>query len=85
MKAARPILVGSRLTDLPLPTRAFTAAQSVFESIEGVGELRLIQASPRPGWFEPGEDGHRGVMRTYSYLGLFGYGVDGVIANRACS
>jgi arsenite/tail-anchored protein-transporting ATPase len=82
MKAARPIL--SRLTDLPLPQdEVFTAAQSVFESIEGVKELMS----------DPGVTSARLVVnpekmvidearRTYSYLGLFGYGVDGVIVNR---
>ena len=82
MKAARPIL--SRITDLPLPQdEVFTSAQSVFESIEGVKELMS----------DPGVTSARLVVnpekmvidearRTYSYLGLFGYGVDGVIVNR---
>ncbi len=82
MKAARPIL--SRLTDLPLPQdEVFTAAQSVFESIEGVKELmsdpsvtsaRLV-VNPEKMVIDE-------ARRTYSYLGLFGYGVDGVIVNR---
>ena len=82
MKAARPLL--SRLTDLPLPQdEVFTTAQSIFESIEGVKELMS----------DPGVTSARLVVnpekmvidearRTYSYLGLFGYGVDGVIVNR---
>jgi arsenite-transporting ATPase len=82
MKAARPIL--SRITDLPLPQdEVFTSAQSVFESIEGVKELMS----------DPGVTSARLVVnpekmvidearRTYSYLGLFGYGVDGVVVNR---
>ncbi len=82
MKAARPIL--SRLTDLPIPQdEVFTSAQSVFESIEGVKELMA----------DPGVTSARLVVnpekmvidearRTYSYLGLFGYGVDGVVVNR---
>ncbi|HVR80099.1 MAG TPA: ArsA family ATPase [Acidimicrobiia bacterium] len=82
MKAARPIL--SRVTDLPLPQdEVFTAAQSVFDSIEGVKELMS----------NPGVTSARLVVnpekmvidearRTYSYLGLFGYGVDGVVVNR---
>jgi arsenite/tail-anchored protein-transporting ATPase len=82
MKAARPIL--SRLTDLPLPQdEVFTTAQSIFEAIEGVKELMS----------DPGVTSARLVVnpekmvidearRTYSYLGLFGYGVDGVIVNR---
>jgi arsenite-transporting ATPase len=82
MRAARPIL--GRLTDLPLPEdEVFTAAQSVFVSIEGVRELMS----------NPGITSARLVVnpekmvidearRTYSYLGLFGYGVDGVVVNR---
>ncbi|MGA7097810.1 MAG: TRC40/GET3/ArsA family transport-energizing ATPase [Acidimicrobiia bacterium] len=82
MRAARPVL--SRFTDLPIPQdEVFTAAQSVFESIEGVKELMS----------DPGVTSARLVVnpekmvidearRTYSYLGLFGYGVDGVVVNR---
>jgi arsenite-transporting ATPase len=82
MKAARPIL--SRLTDLPLPQDdVFTTAQSVFESIEGVKKLmsdpsvtsaRLV-VNPEKMVIDE-------ARRTYSYLGLFGYGVDGVVINR---
>lgn len=82
MRAARPIL--SRLTDMPLPQdEVFSAAQSIFSSIEGVKELMA----------NPGVTSARLVVnpekmvidearRTYSYLGLFGYGVDGVVVNR---
>lgn len=82
MKAARPLL--SRITDLPLPQdEVFTAAQSVFESIDGVKELmsnpdvtsaRLV-VNPEKMVIDE-------ARRTYSYLGLFGYGVDGVVVNR---
>ena len=82
MKAARPIL--SRLTDLPIPQdEVFTSAQSVFDSIEGVKELmsdpevtsaRLV-VNPEKMVIDE-------ARRTYSYLGLFGYGVDGVVVNR---
>ncbi len=82
MKAARPIL--SRLTDLPIPQdEVFTTAQSVFKAIEGVKELmsdpeitsaRLV-VNPEKMVIDE-------ARRTYSYLGLFGYGVDGVIVNR---
>lgn len=82
MRAARPIL--SRITDLPLPQdEVFTSAQSVFESIEGVKELmsdsdvtaaRLV-VNPEKMVIDE-------ARRTYSYLGLFGYGVDGVVVNR---
>ncbi|HEY4606846.1 MAG TPA: ArsA family ATPase [Acidimicrobiia bacterium] len=82
MRAARPIL--SRFTDLPIPQdEVFTAAQSVFESIESVKELmsdpevtsaRLVINLEKMVIDE--------ARRTYSYLGLFGYGVDGVVVNR---
>jgi arsenite/tail-anchored protein-transporting ATPase len=82
MRAARPIL--TRLTDLPIPEdEVFSAAQSVFESIEGVRELmadptvtsaRLV-VNPEKMVIDE-------ARRTYSYLGLFGYGVDGVVVNR---
>ncbi|HEX6287181.1 MAG TPA: ArsA family ATPase [Acidimicrobiia bacterium] len=82
MKAARPLL--NRITNLPLPEdEVFTAAQSVFESVDGVKELmskpeitsaRLV-VNPEKMVIDE-------ARRTYSYLGLFGYGVDGVVVNR---
>jgi len=82
MKAARPLL--NRLTDLPIPEdEVFSAAQSVFESIEEVKELmsqpevtsaRLV-VNPEKMVIDE-------ARRTYSYLSLFGYGVDGVVVNR---
>ena len=82
MRAARPIL--NRLTDLPIPgDEVFSAAQSVFESIDDVKELlsqpdvtsaRLV-VNPEKMVIDE-------ARRTYSYLGLFGYGVDGVVVNR---
>lgn len=82
MKAARPLL--NRMTSLPIPEdEVFTAAQSVFESVEGVKELmsqpdvtsaRLV-VNPEKMVIDE-------ARRTYSYLGLFGYGVDGVVVNR---
>lgn len=82
MRAARPIL--NRITNLPLPKdEVFTAAQSVFESIEEVKELvgspeitsaRLV-VNPEKMVIDE-------ARRTYSYLGLFGYGIDGVVVNR---
>lgn len=82
MRAARPLL--SRLTDLPIPEdEVFSAAQSVFESVDGVKELmsnpevtsaRLV-VNPEKMVIDE-------ARRTYSYLGLFGYGVDGVVVNR---
>jgi arsenite-transporting ATPase len=82
MKAARPLL--SRLTDLPIPEdEVFSAAQSVFEGIEEIKELmsqpeitsaRLV-VNPEKMVIDE-------ARRTYSYLSLFGYGVDGVVINR---
>jgi arsenite-transporting ATPase len=82
MRAARPIL--SRITDLPLPRdEVFGAAQSVFDSIEGVKEL---MSSPEITSARLVVNPEKMVIdearRTYSYLGLFGYGVDGVVVNR---
>jgi arsenite-transporting ATPase len=72
------------LTSLPIPEdEVFTAAQSVFENVEGVKELmsqpevtsaRLV-VNPEKMVIDE-------ARRTYSYLGLFGYGVDGVVVNR---
>src|SRR5690606_264911 len=82
MRAARPLL--GKLTSLPLPEdEVFNAAQSIFKSIEGVRELmsqpevtsaRLV-VNPEKMVIDE-------ARRTYSYLGLFGYGVDGVVVNR---
>ncbi len=82
MKAARPIL--SRLTDLPLPQdEVFTTAQTIFESIEGVKELMSDPAVTSARLVvNPEKMVIDEARRTYSYLGLFGYGVDGVIVNR---
>ena len=82
MKAARPIL--SRLTDLPIPEdEVFSAAQSVFESIE---EVRELMSQPEVTSARLVVNPEKMVIdearRTYSYLSLFGYGVDGVVVNR---
>jgi len=82
MNAARPLL--TRLTDLPIPEdEVFSAAQSVFEGVEEIKELmsepeitsaRLV-VNPEKMVIDE-------ARRTYSYLSLFGYGVDGVVTNR---
>lgn len=82
MRAARPFL--TRLTDLPVPAdTVFQAAQSVFEGIEMVRQLlsdpnvtsaRLV-VNPEKMVIDE-------ARRTFTYLGLFGYGVDGVVVNR---
>ena len=82
MKAARPFL--NRLTSLPIPEdEVFGAAQSVFESVEEVKELManpLITSARLV--VNPEKMVIDEARRTYSYLGLFGYGVDGVVVNR---
>jgi arsenite/tail-anchored protein-transporting ATPase len=82
MRAARPLL--NRLTDLPIPEdEVFTAAQSVFESVEGVKELMAnSEVTSARLVVNPEKMVIDEARRTYSYLGLFGYGVDGVVVNR---
>jgi arsenite-transporting ATPase len=82
MRAARPLL--SRLTDLPLPDdEVFIAAHSVFESIEEVKELMSApEVTSARLVVNPEKMVIDEARRTYSYLGLFGYGVDGVVVNR---
>lgn len=82
LRAARPLL--ARVTDLPLPEDSvFDAAQTVFGGIEEVKELlgrpevtsaRLV-VNPEKMVIDE-------ARRTFTYLSLFGYGVDGVIVNR---
>ncbi|HLU53471.1 MAG TPA: TRC40/GET3/ArsA family transport-energizing ATPase [Acidimicrobiia bacterium] len=82
LRAARPLL--TRVTDLPVPEEGvFDAATTVFAGIEQVKELlgnpevtsaRLV-VNPEKMVIDE-------ARRTYTYLSLFGYGVDGVIVNR---
>jgi arsenite-transporting ATPase len=82
MRAARPVL--SRVTNLPMPSESvFDAAESVFAGVEEVKELlsdnsitsaRLV--------VNPEKMVVNEARRTYTYLGFFGYGVDGVVVNR---
>ncbi|MGQ0849163.1 MAG: ArsA family ATPase [Actinomycetota bacterium] len=82
MKAARPIL--TRLTDLPVPEdNVFQAAQSVFEHVEDVKRLLADPAITSARLVvNPEKMVIDEARRTFTYLGLFGYGVDGVIVNR---
>ena len=82
MRAARPIL--SRVTDLPMPEDSvFEAAQGVFEGIE---QVKALLADPDVTSARLVVNPEKMVIdearRTYTYLGLFGYGVDGVVVNR---
>lgn len=82
MRAARPVL--SRITEMPMPEDdVFAAAQAVFFGVEQVKELlgnsnittaRLVMNPEKMVIDE--------ARRTYTYLALFGYGVDGVVINR---
>jgi arsenite-transporting ATPase len=82
MRAARPIL--TRLTDLPMPDDAvFVAAQGVFDGVE---QVKALLADPTITSARLVMNPEKMVIdearRTYTYLGLFGYGVDGVVVNR---
>lgn len=82
MRAARPIL--TRMTDLPVPDdNLFKAALSVFEGVE---QVKALLADPEVTSARLVVNPEKMVIdearRTYTYLGLFGYGVDGVIVNR---
>ena len=82
MKAARPFL--TRLTDLPVPEDSvFQAAQSVFEGVE---KVKALLADPSVTSARLVVNPEKMVIdearRTFTYLALFGYGVDGVVVNR---
>ena len=82
MRAARPFL--TRLTDLPMPEdNVYQAAQSVFEGIE---QVKALLADPKITSARLVVNPEKMVIdearRTFTYLGLFGYGVDSVIVNR---
>lgn len=82
MRAARPIL--SRVTDLPVPSdTVFQAAETVFEGVEEVKALlsRSDVTSARL-VVNPEKMVIDEARRTFTYLSLFGYGVDGVVVNR---
>ncbi len=82
MKAARPLL--TRMTDLPVPDDSvFKAALGVFEGIEQMKELLADPAITSARLvMNPEKMVIDEARRTYTYLGLFGYGVDGVVVNR---
>lgn len=82
MRAARPVL--TRLTDLPVPDDdLFRSAQTVFSGIE---QVKALLADPEVTTarlvMNPESMVIDEARRTYTYLGLFGYGVDGVVVNR---
>lgn len=82
LRAARPFL--SRMTDLPVPEdQMFDAANTVFSGIE---EVRQLLGDPHVTSARLVVNPEKMVIdearRTFTYLSLFGYGVDGVIVNR---
>ncbi len=82
MKAARPFL--TRLTDLPMPEdNVYQAAQSVFEGVE---KVKALLSDPNTTSARLVVNPEKMVIdearRTFTYLGLFGYGVDSVVVNR---
>lgn len=82
MRAARPLL--TRLTDLPVPEDdVFRAAESIFY---GIDQVKQLLADPSVTSARLVVNPEKMVIdearRTYTYLGLFGYGVDGVVVNR---
>jgi len=82
MKAARPVL--STLTNLPMPSDdVFSAAEGVFEGVEEVKALlsdQLVTSARLV--VNPEKMVINEARRTYTYLSLFGYSVDGVVVNR---
>ncbi|MHB1446962.1 MAG: ArsA family ATPase [Acidimicrobiales bacterium] len=82
MKLARPVL--SRMTSLPMASEpVFDGAERLYRRLEGVRELlsdrettslRLV--------LNPEKIVMAEARRTATYLGLFGYHVDAVVANR---
>ncbi len=82
MRAARPIL--SKTTNLPMPADSvFTAAEGIFTGIEEVkGLLGDTSVTSARLVINPEKMVVNEARRTYTYLSLFGYAVDGVVVNR---
>jgi len=82
VRSVRP--VAQRVTDLPIPSDAvFGAVQGLYEQMAGMGPL--LQ-NPRQSSIRIVLNPERMVIkeseRLYTYLNLFGFPVDSVIANR---
>jgi arsenite-transporting ATPase len=82
VRSVRPVV--SRISDLPLPTDdVFAAVQRILRELEAMGPL--LQ-DPRRSSIRLVLNPERMVIkesqRLYTYLGLFGFPVDAVIANR---
>lgn len=82
VRSVRPM--AQRMTDMPIPSDdVFGAVKALYEQMEGLGPLlqdprhssiRLV--------LNPERMVIRESQRLYTYLGLFGFPVDAVIANR---
>lgn len=82
MRAARPVL--TKVSNLPVPQdTVFDAAEGIFSGVEAVKRL-LSDSSVTSARLvvNPEKMVVNEARRTYTYLSLFGYGVDGVIVNR---
>jgi arsenite-transporting ATPase len=82
VKTVRP--VAQRMTDMPIPADdVFASVKSIYEQMEGMGPL--LQ-DPRRSSIRIVLNPERMVInesqRLYTYLSLFGFPVDAVIANR---
>lgn len=82
MRAARPVL--SKVSNLPVPKdTVFQAAEGIFEGVEAVKRLLSNPAITSARLVvNPEKMVVNEARRTYTYLSLFGYGVDGVVVNR---
>ena len=82
LKSVRP--VAKRVTDMPLPSDAVLAAvKDVYEELQGMGPL--LQDPRRSSIrivFNPERMVINESQRLYTYLNLFGFPVDAVVANR---
>lgn len=82
MKAARPVL--TKMTSLPMPSEnVFDAAEGVFSGVEAVKALLSDNAVTSARLVvNPEKMVVNEARRTYTYLSLFGYSIDGVVINR---
>ena len=82
MRAARPVL--SKVSSLPIPRDSvFQAAEGIFAGVEAVKRLLSDPAITTARLVvNPEKMVVNEARRTYTYLSLFGYGVDGVVVNR---
>ena len=82
LKSVRP--VAKRVTDLPLPSDdVLTAVKKIYDQLEGMGPLlKDPKASSIRVVLNPERMVINESQRLYTYLSLFGFPVDAVIANR---